>query len=132
MSVLRLTETGDLYRPSNASTFERVSGAEQTSQHLRTRLRLFTGEVFRDTRIGVDYFGIVGRPGISQQTIANHIASVALDTPGVIDCGLSYSNEPVRGVVTISASATYSAIDQSTRQPTHEVLQIDVGGSIQV
>ena len=130
MSVLRLTTESDLYRPDGAATFERVSGATQTSQHLRTRLRLFDGEVFRDTRIGVQYFSIVMRPGIGQQTVANHIASVALGTPGVIDCALSYSMEPVRGVVTIDATATYSAIDLATRQPTHEQLQIQVGGSI--
>jgi hypothetical protein len=87
--------------------------------------------VFTDTRIGVQYFEIVQRPGISPSTVANHIASVALDTPGVIDCELEYSLEPVRGIVTLTGTATYDAIDLQTRQPTHERLSISVGGSIQ-
>lgn len=131
MSVFRLTPEGDLYRPAGASTFERIGGAEQCAQHLRTRLRMFTREVFRDTRIGVQYFELVTQPGFSPDAIANHIASVALATPGVVDCPLSFEYEPIRGVVLIDAEPKYDAIDQANRVPIHEQLQISVGGSIQ-
>jgi hypothetical protein len=131
MSVFRLTADSDLYRPAGASTFERVSDADQGSQHLRTRLRLFTREVFRDQRIGVQFFEIVAQPGFSPAAVANHIASVALGTPGVVDCQLTYSFEPVRAVVTIDATAVFQLEDQKTRVPIHETLQISLGGSIQ-
>lgn len=131
MSVFRLTESGDLYRPSTATSFERVSGVDQCVQHLRTRLRLIAGEVFRDTRIGVRYFDVVMRPGVSTTAVANHIASVALGTPGIVDCQLSYDLEPIRGVVSVTADAQYLASDQRDRQPIHEVIQIRTAGSIQ-
>lgn len=131
MSVFRLTDDSDMYRPDGASTFERVSGAEQGAQHLRTRLRLFTREVFRDQRIGVQFFEIVAQPGFSPAAIANHIASVALATPGVVDCQLSYTFEPVRAIATIDAEAVFQLEDQRTRVPIHETMQISLGGSIQ-
>lgn len=120
-----------MYRPETASTFERVGGAQQGIQHLRTRLRLFTREVFRDQRQGVQYFEIVAQPGFSAAAVANHIASVALATPGIVDCQLTYEYEPVRGVVSIDSNAVFQLEDQRTRVPLHENLQINVGGSIQ-
>lgn len=131
MSVFRLTADSDLYRPPTASTFERVKDADQGLQHLRTRLRLFTREVFRDQRIGVQFFELVVQPGFSTAAIANHIASVALATPGVVDCQLSYTYEPIRSVITIDADAVFQLDDQRTRVPIHETLQISLGGSIQ-
>lgn len=131
MSVFRLTDDSDLYRPATASTLERVGGAQQCVQHLRTRLRLFTREVFRDQRIGVQYFEIVSNPGFSTAAVANHIASVALATPGVIDCSLLYEYEPVRAVLTLEMVGQFNADDQIERVPFHENLQISLGGSIQ-
>jgi len=131
MSVYGLTELGDLDRPPEASSFYRVNDAQQCVQHVRTRLRLFTEEVFRDVRIGVQYFDLVMKPGISPVAIANHIASVALDTPGVVDCKMTYSVEPIRGVVTLDTDLTFLLEDQRTRVQKHENFQITLGGSIQ-
>ncbi len=131
MSVFRLTDEGDLYRPPTASTFERVGGAQQCLQHVRTRMRLFTREVFRDQRIGVQFFEIVTRPGFSTSAVANHLASVALATPGVVDSQLIYLYEPVRAVLTVDMDLTFQASDQAERVPLHESLQISLGGSIQ-
>jgi hypothetical protein len=132
MSVFRLTDEGDLYRPASASTFERVGGAQQGIQHLRTRLRLFTREVFRDQRIGVQFFEIVTHPGFSTSAIANHIASVALATPGIVEpFQLGYTYEPVRAVVTMEISASFQLEDQRTRVPIHENFDVNIGGSTQ-
>jgi len=129
MSVFRLTANPtDLYRPDSATSFERVSGVAQAVQHLRTRLRLFTREVFRDIRVGVEFFDIVNNPAVPPSAIANHIASVALDTPGIVDVQLQFDLEPVRGVVTITADAFYSASDQAARVPIHEVILVQFGG----
>lgn len=131
MSTLRLTESGDLYFPATATSPEMVSGVDQCVQHLRTRLRLFAGEVFRDTRVGVRFFDLVMRPGVSTTAVANHIASVALGTPGIVDCQLTYDLEPIRGAVTVTADAQYLGTDQRERQPIHETIQIRTAGSIQ-
>lgn len=128
--MFRQTDQGDLYRPAGASTFERVSGAQECVQHLRQRLRLVAGEVFRDTRVGVD-MRILLNPGFSPNAIATHLASVALGTPGVVDCDLAYSFEPVRSIVTIDMNAVFLLEDQRTRVPLHENFTIAVGGSIQ-
>lgn len=129
MSVFRLTANPtDLYRPSDATSFGRVSGVTQAVQHLRTRLRLFTREVFRDIRVGVEFFDIVNNPAVPPSAIANHIAAVALDTPGIVDVSLKFDLEPIRGVITITADAFYSADDQQTRVPIHEVILVQNGG----
>lgn len=129
MSVFRLTANPtDLYRPDSATSFERVSGVEQAVQHLRTRLRLFTREVFRDIRVGVEFFDIVNNPAVPTTAIANHIAAVALDTPGIVDVQLKFDLEPIRGVLTVTADAVYSADYQSTRVPIHEVVLVQFGG----
>lgn len=132
MSVFRLTsEQTDLYRPAAATSFERVSDATQGAQHLRTRLRLFEGEVFRDTRIGVQFFTFVTVIGVPPSAIANHFAAIALDTPGITDCEIQFSLEPVRGVVQIDADAVFTLADQRTRVPMHERIMVSTGGSIQ-
>jgi hypothetical protein len=131
MSVFRLTPDNDLYRPADASTFERVGGAQQGLQHVKTRLQLFTREVMRDQRIGVQFFELVTQPGFSTSAVANHIASVALATPGIVDCQLTYDFEPIRGVVTIDMDAQFLLDDQRTRVPLHETFDIRVGGSLQ-
>jgi hypothetical protein len=132
MSVFRLTETStDLYRPASATSFERVRDAVQGAQHLRTRLRLFEGEVFRDTRIGIQFFSLVTVIGVPPTAIANHFASVALDTPGITECDISFEFESVRGVIEITADAVFLLADQRTRVPLHEVILVNSGGSIQ-
>lgn len=131
MSVFKLTESGDLDRSTGATSYSRVDGLAQCEQHLRTRLRLIRGEVFRDTRIGVDFFGVVTDPGISESTIANHIAAVALGTPGVIECELSFEVESHRGLITIDADAVFSSNDLQERQPFHAIVQINHSGSIE-
>ena len=131
MSVFRLTaEQTDIYRPDGATSFERVAGVTQAIQHLRTRLRLFTREVFRDIRVGVEFFDIINNPGVPPSAKANHIAAVAMDTPGITDCRIAYAYEPKRGVITITADATYESEDQRTRVPIHEVIMVQNGGSI--
>lgn len=129
MSVFRLTaDQTDLYRPDSATSFERVSGVTQAIQHLRTRLRLFTREVFRDIRVGVEFFDIINNPGVPPSAKANHIAAVAMDTPGITDCRIRFSYEPIRGVITITADAFYRSDDQRTRVPIHEVILVQSGG----
>lgn len=132
MSVFQLTDSGDLYRPSNATSFARISGIEQCRQHMRTRLRLIQGEVFRDVRIGVQLFDLVTNPGVSETAIANHIASVALGTPGVVSCELSFESDNERGIISIDADVVYSADNLQSRQASHESLQVQFGGSIEL
>lgn len=128
MSVFQQTDDGDLYRPDVAKTFARVGGLEQSRYHMRTRLRLFRREVLWDQRAGLAYFEFITEPNTDQNAIANHIASICLATPGVVECQLSFEFEPIRAELTVEGEVVYSVEDQRQRVPIHEKILIQRGG----
>lgn len=128
MGVFRQTESGDLYRPAGATTFERLEGIERASQHLRSRLRTFRLEVVSDQRLGIAFFELIADPRIDTNAIANHLSSIARATPGIVDVDLRFAFEPVRAILNVVAEVGYDSVDQLERIPRHERIQITRGG----
>jgi hypothetical protein len=60
-----------------------VVGNESVSQDVKSRLLFFLGEWFLDTRLGVDWFGVVFVKGPVWQRIRQLIRTVVIQTPGV-------------------------------------------------
>lgn len=67
-----------------------ISGADEVTQRLRSRLKMFRGEWFLDLNKGVPYRTEVFVKGISTERIASAIKREILTTPGVLQL-LSYS-----------------------------------------
>lgn len=131
MSVFRQTDDGDIYRPAGAKTFERVNGVEETRYHMRSRLRILRREVFSDERIGLAFFELISNPRVDSGAVANHITSIVLATPGVVEAELSFEYEPLRGELIVEGEVVYDAQDQRDRRPAHERVQIfRSGGSV--
>lgn len=128
MSVFQQTEAGDLYRPDGAKSFARVNGIEQARQHMRTRLRIFRREVISDERIGLAFFELIVIPNAPTDAIANHISSVMLGTPGIVEAEIDFEFEPVRGVLTVTGDVVYDVEDQIRRVKIHESVQVRRGG----
>lgn len=127
MSVFKQTEAGDLYRPSNEKSFTRVNGVEQFRQHVRSRLRIFRREVISDERLGLAFFELIVIPNTPTAAIANHIASIALGTPGCVEAELDFEFEPVRGILIVEGEFVYELEDQRRRVKVHEKIQIHRG-----
>lgn len=129
MSIFALTENSDLDRGPDGKGFIRVKDAEETRLHCRTRLRLFRGEVKRNTRIGVEYFGLVRLPSTPPDMIAAHLADIILQTPGIVDNLLRYELDHDAGTMEVEFDANYESRDQRIRRPIHERLTVDISES---
>lgn len=127
MSLFALTENSDLDRGPNGKGFFRVNGAEETRLHSRTRLRIFRGEVLRNTRIGVNYFGLVRDPRTPPDTIAAHLADIILQTPGIVQNLLRYEIDAEAGVMEVEYDAVYESENQRIRRPLHDALTVNLG-----
>jgi hypothetical protein len=124
MSLFQLTKDGDRAR-DEFGLLPRVEGAEEATTHVTTRLRIIKGEVFRDTRLGLDSFDFIFRPQTSAQAIANHIASLIGDTPGITEpeVQLTFSKDGT-GRLDVGWDAKFSADDLVERSPIHDTIQI--------
>lgn len=60
-----------------------VTGPVETKQRIEGRLKLFKGQWFRDTRLGVPYFQIVLVKNPDLDAIRQMIKSIIADTQGV-------------------------------------------------
>lgn len=137
MSVFRIIADGanpddpfssDLYRPANGSGFERIKQAEEATAHVKTRLRLFPGEVKRDVRVGVQFRGFIDDPRTPAKAIASHLVSIITGTPGIIDAQLRFEFLAERGILDVTFDALYEPEDQTTRRVIHERIFIDASG----
>ncbi len=128
MSVFQQTEDGDLFRPATAKSFARVNGIEQARQHMRSRLRIFRREVISDERIGLAFFELIVVPNTPTNAIANHVASVILGTPGIVEAEIDFDFEPIRGILLVEGDVVFDVEDQRERVRLHEVVQITRGG----
>jgi hypothetical protein len=108
MRDLKLDINGDLAIEGGDLVI--VSGAECLAQYLRTRLRLFAGEWFLDTRLGVPYFEqiLVKSPDLS--LIETGIKAVVLETPGVLAL-TAFEMTHDRAARTLTVSFTVSTDD---------------------
>lgn len=81
MKDFKLDTFGQLDLSSGDLQF--VTGADAVAQHLKIRLRFFSGEWFLDTRIGIPYFAsfFVKQPNLS--AIESIYRRAITTTPGV-------------------------------------------------
>lgn len=59
-----------------------IDGLEQIAQNVAIRLRMFQGEWFRDTRLGLPYYSDSFTKA-DQTTVDTYIKTVIKDTPGI-------------------------------------------------
>ena len=80
MTVRALDESGDIV------TRERgfITGREEIAQTIRTRLRLFLGEYFRNVRDGTPWFEQILGKFSSLDTVEAVLRARIVNTPGVI------------------------------------------------
>ena len=57
MLDLKVNQQGDI-ELTGTNDFERVEGYQETSQYIRSHLRVAVGEWFLDPTLGFDYFGV--------------------------------------------------------------------------
>lgn len=80
MTVRKLDENGDIV--TNGTIF--ISGLEEIEQTIRTRLRLFLGEYFRDITDGTPWFEQILGKGTSMSAREAALRNRILRSPGVI------------------------------------------------
>lgn len=75
--------TGDLLITNNSLTL--TTGIEAIRQHMQCRFRLFLGEWFLDTTLGVPWFRdiLIKRPAFV--VVREILKKVILETPGVLE-----------------------------------------------
>lgn len=62
-----------------------IDGADEVTQRVRARLRMFRGEWFLDTERGTPYFQTIFAKGTSPEAIASAIKREILTTLGVVE-----------------------------------------------
>lgn len=80
MTVRRLDENGDIV--TNGTRF--LTGVDEIAQTVRTRLRLFLGEYFRDISDGTPWFEQVLGKGTSLNAREAVLRNRIVRTPGVV------------------------------------------------
>ena len=80
MTVRRLDENGDIV--TQGTQF--LTGIEEIEQTIRTRLRLFLGEYFRDISDGTPWFEQILGKGTSMSAREAALRNRILRTPGVV------------------------------------------------
>lgn len=80
MTVRKLDENGDIV--TNGTIF--ISGLDEIEQTIRTRLRLFLGEYFRDITDGTPWFEQILGKGVSMSAREAALRNRILRSPGVI------------------------------------------------
>lgn len=83
MSSFQLDSEGDLDITSNSLSL--TTGTEAIRQHLQVKLRMFLGEWFLNTDLGVPYFTeiLIKQPNFIN--IQNRLKLEITETPGVIE-----------------------------------------------
>ncbi len=120
--------TGDWVRENGG--FVRIADQEEVITHVTTRLRLIRGEVARDTRVGVMHEEMVWNPQATSAMVANHLAAVVLDTPGMVSAETQFETEPVRGDLIVELAGSYTGSDLRERRIQHERVLVRTGGSV--
>ena len=122
MRALALDSTGDLALTAGRLTL--VEGVDAIAQRLRGRLRLWQGEWFADTGVGVPYLGFLGQKGATALTLAENSVRQAIATcPGIAALeSFSFAVDP---------SARTASVTFRARTTSGEVIEDDgfrVGG----
>lgn len=126
MSSFQLDQTtGDLLITNNSLTL--TVGAEAIRQHLQCRLRLFFGEWFLDTSLGVPWFEEILTKQQTFSVVREILKNVILGTPGVISITkFNFDYEPTGREATLefSALSTDGPIDFTDL----DAITVQVGG----
>lgn len=83
MASFAQTTDGDLALTNGRLTV--VSGATEKAQKIQNRFRLFVGEWFLDTRLGVPWFSVVFVKNPDLELIKRLFRRVILSVPGIAD-----------------------------------------------
>lgn len=105
---LLLDTNGDLDMTTGLLTL--VEGVDAIAQHIRTRLRLFVGEWFLDTRAGTPYYEIILVKNPDMTAIAAALRKVIGETPGVISI-VSYAQTVNRTTRALTVTFTVMVED---------------------
>ncbi len=106
MTVRRLDENGDLV----TSGTQFLTGVEEIEQTVRTRLRLFLGEYFRDISDGTPWFEQILGKGASMNVREAVLRNRIVRTPGVVrltSFKTDFSVETRKFTVTAGVLTTY-------------------------
>lgn len=123
MSLFKLNAQGDLDRGPNGTGFSRVNGIDEARVAVKTRVSLVRGEVKRSVNTGFDLFWAL-QPDTPNAHVANHLNSILVGTPGVLDAILRFNFEGESGVFSVQAKVTYNADNQRERRTEHETFLI--------
>lgn len=80
MTVRKLDENGDIVTQGG----QFISGADEVEQTIRTRLRLFLGEYFRDISDGTPWFEQILGKGTSMNVREAVLRNRIVNTPDVV------------------------------------------------
>ncbi|HCU24075.1 MAG TPA: hypothetical protein DF383_03580, partial [Deltaproteobacteria bacterium] len=83
MSSFQLDENGDLDISSNR--LKLTTDIEAIRQHLLVKFRIFLGEWFLDTRVGLPYFEEIFVKNPNLAAVSELLKLEITDTPGVIE-----------------------------------------------
>ena len=109
MTVRRLDENGDIV--TQGTQF--LTGIEEIEQTIRTRLRLFLGEYFRDISDGIPWFEQILGKGTSMSAREAALRNRILRTPGVVrltSFSTDFNVDTRKYTVTAGALATFGLL----------------------
>lgn len=105
---LKLNDDNDLAIVNNDLVL--ISGADEVTQNLRSRLRTYEGEWFLDTTIGLPYYREIFVKRQKPERIAAYFKREILKTPGVLAL-LQFEQDQVAATRQLNISFTAQAID---------------------
>lgn len=108
MSDIQLDTTGDIVLTSG--DFVMLADAAAVGQHVSIRLKFLKGEFFRDTRLGVDYYGIIFQRPVNLPVIDALLKRAMLTTPGV-DKILNYTSDLNTATRALTVTSTLQSGD---------------------
>ncbi|UTC25956.1 phospholipase [Phage vB_KsaM-C1] len=109
MTVRRLDESGDI--TTQGTQF--LTGVEEIEQTIRTRLRLFLGEYFRDITDGTPWFEQILGKGTPMSAREAALRNRILRTPGVVrltSFSTDFDIDTRKYTVTAGALTTYGLV----------------------
>jgi hypothetical protein len=117
-------DTGELVR--SAGSFDRIGGADEIAQHVRTRMRLFRGEVPTNLALGMRYVGVVLGKGVPPERVEGEFVEMALGTPGVVQVDrMDLQTDDARHAV-VDFEGTIDLGDARRRIPLHDTFTIGI------
>ena len=117
MTVRRISATGGIV----TSGVQFLTGREEIAQTIRTRLRLFLGEYFRDITIGTPWFQTILVKATTLSSKDAQLRRVIIQTPGVtqiIDFTTDYDIDTRQYTITGQVLTPFG------------VVSLDLGGNI--